>query len=67
MTTITRGNERSWAISMISDLNISLQDMELLIKRAGGETTISVGHQRMFPMCYCTEIIIKQKFCKDGS
>jgi hypothetical protein len=49
MTTITRGNERSWAISMISDINISLQDMELLIKRAGGETTISVGHQRMFP------------------
>ena len=49
MPTIIRRNERSWAISMISDINIHLQTLGLRIVRAGGETTISTGHQSMFP------------------
>lgn len=38
MPTIIRRNERSWAISMISDINIRLQTLGLRIVRAGGET-----------------------------
>lgn len=49
MDTIIRRNERSWAISMISDINIKLQSLNIRIARAGGETTISTGHQSMFP------------------
>lgn len=49
MPTIVRRNERSWAISMISDINIKLQTLDLRIVRAGGESTISTGHQSMFP------------------
>lgn len=49
MPTIIRRNERSWAISMISDINIKLQSLNIRIARAGGETTISTGHQSMFP------------------
>ena len=49
MPTVIRRNERSWAISMISDINIKLQTMGLRIVRAGGETTISTGHNSMFP------------------
>ena len=49
MPTIVRRNERSWAISMISDINIKLQTMGLRIVRAGGESTISTGHRSMFP------------------
>ena len=49
MSMIIRKNERSWAISMISDINIKLQNLNIRIARAGGETTISTGHQSMFP------------------
>lgn len=42
-------NERSWAISLISDINLILENKNWLIKRAGGETTISMGKSRMFP------------------
>lgn len=49
MPTTIRRNERSWAISMISDINIMLRNLNLMIIRAGGETTISTGYQSMFP------------------
>lgn len=39
MPTIVRRKERSWAISMISDINIKLQNMGLCIIRADGERT----------------------------
>lgn len=43
-------NERSWAIEMISQINAIASDNDLLIKRAGGESTISVDSRlRMFP------------------
>lgn len=43
-------NERSWAIEMITQINSIADNNDLLIKRAGGETTISVSSQlRMFP------------------
>ena len=39
MPTTVRRNERSWVISMISDINIKLQNMGLRIVRADGERT----------------------------
>lgn len=49
MSTIIRRNERSWAISLISDVNLLLANKGLQIVRAGGETTISIGKKSMFP------------------
>lgn len=49
MSTVIRANERSWAISLISDINIMLQHLTLKICCAGGESTVSTGHQSMFP------------------
>ena len=49
MTTI-RKNERSWAIELISQINQFSTDNDLIIKRAGGETTVSEHRgQNMFP------------------
>lgn len=49
MTTI-RKNERSWAIELISQINQFSSDNDLVIKRAGGETTVSEKRgQNMFP------------------
>ncbi len=43
-------NERSWAIEMITQINFIAEKNDLLIKRAGGESTVSVNPQlRMFP------------------
>ncbi|CAK7036928.1 N-6 DNA methylase [Tissierella sp.] len=42
-------NERSWAINIISEINIFLRNNSLMIKRAGGETTVSSSSIRMFP------------------
>lgn len=43
-------NERSWAIEMITQINSIAESNDLLIKRAGGESTVSVNPQlRMFP------------------
>lgn len=43
-------NERSWAIELISQINSIADTHDLVIKRAGGESTISVGtRRRMFP------------------
>lgn len=33
-------NERSWAIEMITQINFIAENNDLLIKRAGGESTI---------------------------
>lgn len=49
MSAIVRRNERSWAISLISDVNIKLRSSNLKIVRAGGESTISTGQKSMFP------------------
>lgn len=48
MLKITK-NERSWAISLISDINSILSKKTWQIKRAGGETTLNTGVKRMFP------------------
>lgn len=42
-------NERSWAIDLISRINQFANTQNLRIKKAGGESTISTGTQRMFP------------------
>lgn len=49
METIIRQNERSWAIEIITQINIMLEDMNIRIKRAGGESTLSVSKKSMFP------------------
>lgn len=50
MTTIIRRNERSWAIELITEINKIVNKNDLMIKRAGGENTISTGRGNiMFP------------------
>jgi hypothetical protein len=49
MPTIIRQNERSWAIEIISEINLLLKRRDLLIKRAGGESTLSSNEKSMFP------------------
>lgn len=49
MPVTVRQTERSWAISLISDINMSLRTMGLRIVRAGGENTVSDGRRNMFP------------------
>lgn len=47
---IIRKNERSWAIELISQINQFSSENDLIIKRAGGESTISEYRgQSMFP------------------
>lgn len=43
-------NERSWAIELISQINSIVDNHDFVIKRAGGESTISTGtRKKMFP------------------
>lgn len=49
MGTIVRRNERSWAIVIISEIRTMLKGMNLKIKSAGGESTLSVNKKSMFP------------------
>lgn len=49
MGTIVRRNERSWAIVIISEIRAMLKGMNLRIKSAGGESTLSVNKKSMFP------------------
>lgn len=49
MTVTVRQNERSWAIELISEINIMLQGMDLKVKSVGGESTLSENKKSMFP------------------
>ncbi len=49
MGTIVRHNERSWAIFIISEIRAMLKGMNLKVKSAGGESTLSVNKKSMFP------------------
>ncbi|MEG0546326.1 MAG: N-6 DNA methylase [Oscillospiraceae bacterium] len=50
MATVVRGNERSFAIDIISQINSLATKNNILIKKAGGEKTISTSSKnRMFP------------------
>ena len=50
MKTIIRQNERSWAIELISKINSIADKNDLIIKKAGGEPTISTAKgNTMFP------------------
>lgn len=49
METIVRHNERSWAIVIISEIKAMLDKMNIKIKSAGGESTLSVNKKSMFP------------------
>ena len=47
MTKITY-NERSWAIDIITEINLFTSKNDKTIYRAGGETTINTGEKRLF-------------------
>lgn len=50
MSTIVRRNERSWAIEIITKINEIVSSHDYMIKKAGGESTISTGRgNTMFP------------------
>ncbi|MDF2843461.1 MAG: hypothetical protein K0R00_1887 [Herbinix sp.] len=49
MGTIIRRNERSWAIEIITQINLMLQGINIRLKRAGGENSLSVNKKSMFP------------------
>lgn len=49
MATIIRKNERSWAIDLIAKINEIANANDLIIKKAGGENTISTSTNTMFP------------------
>lgn len=49
MGTIVRGNERSWAIVIISEIRVMLNSLNIKIKSVGGESTLSVNKKSMFP------------------
>lgn len=44
-----RGNERSAVIELISDINVFISDRDIIIKRAGGELTLTGSHNTLFP------------------
>lgn len=48
MTKVTY-NERSWAIDLITEINLFTATNDKTINRAGGETTINTGKKRLFP------------------
>lgn len=50
METIVRRNERSWAIDLITKINLIAENNDFVIKKAGGENTISTDRgNTMFP------------------
>lgn len=50
MSVTLKANERSWAIQLIQEISTYVKNKpDFKIKRAGGETTINTGNQRMFP------------------
>lgn len=44
-----RGNERSTVIELISDINVFISDRDIIIKRAGGELTLTGNPTALFP------------------
>ena len=48
MTTVNY-NERSWAIDLISDINLWLNHRDITVKRAGGENTLKSEVNSLFP------------------
>lgn len=49
MSNLLTYNERSWAIDIISEINLLSASMNKPIKRAGGENTLKLQKGRMFP------------------
>lgn len=44
-------NERSWAIDLITEINLYTSKNNKTINRAGGETTINTGKRRFISRC----------------
>lgn len=49
MSTKTNYNERSWAIDVIQEITKWADQRSVVIKRAGGETTVNAGTGSLFP------------------
>lgn len=50
MSSLLTYNERSWAIDVISEINLICRDKNIAIKRAGGESTLSMDKgNSLFP------------------
>lgn len=47
-------NERSWAIDLISEINKWCSTRNIVINRAGGESTLKKDKKRFFQMYYYT-------------
>ena len=57
MSTIVRKNERSWAIDLISKINIIAKGNDLVIKKAGAKAPSPSGEETLcFQMWFCTEM-----------
>lgn len=67
MGIIVRNNERSWAIEIISQINLMLARLNLKIKRAGGERTLSFNKKVCFRMYYYMRMKISIKYYMAGS
>ena len=52
-----RKNERSWAIEIISQINSLADNYDLVIKRAGGESTISQKGKNLFIVLKARQIL----------
>ena len=61
MGTIIRRNERSWAIVIISEIKVMLQTLDIKIKSAGGESTLSINKKSMFPDVLLYEDVAQNK------
>ena len=46
---ITNYNERSWGIDLISAINSSLINRDIIIKHAGGENSLKINKKTLFP------------------
>lgn len=52
MEVIINENERSWVIDLISKINFILSSNDLIIKKAGGESTVSTQSTGQKKICF---------------
>lgn len=53
-------NERSWAIDVISEINLYLANKSWHVKSAGGENTIRNENRVYFRMCLSSKTLLKR-------
>lgn len=60
-------NERSWAIDVISEINLYLANKSWHVKSAGGENTIRNEKSSLFPDVLIFKDSAKRSFCRGGN